>query len=87
MKGDIADLPAICALKERYDAHCIGVMGATGRGSWAVTRPRLGAFCFSPRNRRNPAWPPPRMQTSGSPFRPGPQVMPGVLAPAAGREE
>jgi glycine C-acetyltransferase len=40
MKGDIADLPAICALKDRYgariyidDAHGFGVMGPGGRGS------------------------------------------------------
>jgi glycine C-acetyltransferase len=40
MRGDIADLPSICALKEKYearlyidDAHGFGVMGETGRGS------------------------------------------------------
>jgi glycine C-acetyltransferase len=40
MRGDIADLPAICALKEKYearvfvdDAHGFGVMGENGRGS------------------------------------------------------
>jgi len=40
MRGDIADLPAICALKEKYDAriyiddaHGFGVMGSGGRGS------------------------------------------------------
>jgi glycine C-acetyltransferase len=40
MKGDIANLPEICALKERYDArifvddaHGFGVMGENGRGS------------------------------------------------------
>jgi glycine C-acetyltransferase len=39
MRGDLADLPGICALKERYgarlyvdDAHGFGVMGAGGRG-------------------------------------------------------
>ena len=40
MRGDIANLPAICALKEEYearvfvdDAHGFGVMGENGRGS------------------------------------------------------
>jgi glycine C-acetyltransferase len=40
MRGDIADLPAICALKEKYeariyidDAHGFGVMGDSGRGT------------------------------------------------------
>ncbi|MFW6137308.1 MAG: aminotransferase class I/II-fold pyridoxal phosphate-dependent enzyme [Candidatus Aminicenantaceae bacterium] len=40
MKGDLADLPNICALKEKYDArlyiddaHGIGVMGENGRGT------------------------------------------------------
>ncbi|MCX6562075.1 MAG: aminotransferase class I/II-fold pyridoxal phosphate-dependent enzyme [Candidatus Aminicenantes bacterium] len=40
MRGDIADLPAICALKDKYDAriyvddaHGFGVMGEGGRGS------------------------------------------------------
>jgi glycine C-acetyltransferase len=40
MRGDIADLPAICALKDKYDAriyiddaHGFGVMGENGRGS------------------------------------------------------
>jgi glycine C-acetyltransferase len=40
MRGDIADLPAICALKEQYeariyidDAHGFGVMGDSGRGT------------------------------------------------------
>ena len=40
MRGDLADLPGICALKERYgarlyvdDAHGFGVMGAGGRGA------------------------------------------------------
>jgi len=40
MRGDIANLPEICALKEKYearlyidDAHGFGVMGETGRGS------------------------------------------------------
>jgi len=40
MRGDIADLPGICALKEKYDArifiddaHGFGVMGPSGRGS------------------------------------------------------
>jgi len=40
MRGDIADLPAICELKEKYgarllidDAHGFGVVGETGRGS------------------------------------------------------
>jgi len=40
MRGDIADLPSICALKEKYDAriyiddaHGFGVMGKNGRGS------------------------------------------------------
>jgi glycine C-acetyltransferase len=40
MRGDIADLPSICALKEKYDArifiddaHGFGVMGDSGRGS------------------------------------------------------
>ncbi len=40
MRGDIADLPGICALKERYgarlfvdDAHGFGVMGPGGRGA------------------------------------------------------
>jgi glycine C-acetyltransferase len=40
MQGDIADLPSICALKEKYDArifiddaHGFGVMGDSGRGS------------------------------------------------------
>jgi len=40
MRGDIARLPEICELKERYgarmlidDAHGFGVMGKTGRGS------------------------------------------------------
>ena len=40
MRGDIADLPAICALKDKYDAriyiddaHGFGVMGEKGRGS------------------------------------------------------
>jgi glycine C-acetyltransferase len=40
MKGNLAKLPEICALKERYnarlfidDAHAFGVMGATGRGT------------------------------------------------------
>ena len=40
MRGDIADLPVICALKEKYDAriyvddaHGFGVMGENGRGS------------------------------------------------------
>lgn len=40
MRGDIADLPAICDLAERYgarlfidDAHGFGVVGKTGRGS------------------------------------------------------
>ena len=40
MQGDLADLPGICALKERYgarlfvdDAHGFGVMGANGRGT------------------------------------------------------
>ncbi len=40
MKGDIANLPAICQLKEKYgariyvdDAHGFGVMGENGRGS------------------------------------------------------
>lgn len=39
MRGDLADLPGICALKERYDArlyvddaHGFGVMGPGGRG-------------------------------------------------------
>jgi len=39
MRGDLADLPGICELKERYgarlfvdDAHGFGVMGKTGRG-------------------------------------------------------
>ncbi len=40
MTGDLADLPGICELKEKYnarlfidDAHGIGVMGETGRGT------------------------------------------------------
>lgn len=40
MQGDIANLPAICELKEKYDArlfvddaHGFGVMGETGQGS------------------------------------------------------
>jgi glycine C-acetyltransferase len=40
MRGDIANLPAICALKEKYDArifvddaHGFGIMGECGRGS------------------------------------------------------
>ncbi|OQY32827.1 MAG: hypothetical protein B6241_09935 [Spirochaetaceae bacterium 4572_59] len=40
MTGDLADLPGICDLKEKYnarlfidDAHGIGVMGEHGRGS------------------------------------------------------
>ena len=40
MRGDLADLPGICALKERYgarlfvdDAHGFGVMGPNGRGA------------------------------------------------------
>ena len=40
MRGDLADLPGICALAKRYgarvyvdDAHGFGVMGATGRGT------------------------------------------------------
>ena len=40
MTGDLADLPGICALKEKYearlfidDAHGIGVMGENGRGT------------------------------------------------------
>ena len=40
MKGDLADLPGICALKEKYearlfvdDAHGFGVMGPNGRGT------------------------------------------------------
>jgi glycine C-acetyltransferase len=40
MRGDIANLPALCALKEKYgarlyvdDAHGFGVMGEHGRGS------------------------------------------------------
>jgi glycine C-acetyltransferase len=40
MRGDIADLPGICALKDKYDArlyiddaHGFGVMGPNGRGS------------------------------------------------------
>lgn len=40
MRGDVADLPGICALKERYearlfvdDAHGFGVMGPNGRGA------------------------------------------------------
>jgi glycine C-acetyltransferase len=40
MRGDIADLPGICSLKEKYDArlyiddaHGFGVMGETGRGT------------------------------------------------------
>ena len=40
MKGDLADLPGICALKEKYearlfvdDAHGFGVMGPSGRGT------------------------------------------------------
>ncbi|WP_455382366.1 aminotransferase class I/II-fold pyridoxal phosphate-dependent enzyme [Salinispira pacifica] len=40
MRGDLADLPGICDLKERYgarllidDAHGFGVMGAGGRGT------------------------------------------------------
>ncbi len=40
MTGDLADLPGICALKEKYnarlfidDAHGIGVMGEKGRGT------------------------------------------------------
>ncbi len=39
MRGDLADLPAICSLKEKYgarlfvdDAHGFGVMGQNGRG-------------------------------------------------------
>ncbi len=40
MRGDLADLPEICALKEKYgarlfvdDAHGFGVMGKSGRGT------------------------------------------------------
>jgi glycine C-acetyltransferase len=40
MRGDLADLPGICDLKDRYearlfmdDAHGFGVMGETGRGT------------------------------------------------------
>jgi len=40
MEGDLADLPGICALKDRYDArlfiddaHGFGVMGETGQGT------------------------------------------------------
>ncbi len=40
MRGDIANLPEICVLKEKYearlfidDAHGFGIMGETGRGS------------------------------------------------------
>jgi len=40
MRGDIADLPSICALKEKYDAlifiddaHGFGVMGDSGQGT------------------------------------------------------
>ena len=40
MTGDLADLPGICVLKEKYnarlfidDAHGIGVMGEKGRGT------------------------------------------------------
>ncbi|NLO11971.1 MAG: pyridoxal phosphate-dependent aminotransferase family protein, partial [Candidatus Cloacimonetes bacterium] len=40
MEGDIADLPAICALAEKYgsnvmvdEAHSLGVLGATGAGA------------------------------------------------------
>jgi glycine C-acetyltransferase len=40
MRGDLADLPGICALKEKYgarlfvdDAHGFGIMGKNGRGT------------------------------------------------------